>query len=201
MRIKFIYSSPLIYQLVLRGLYGRYYNARFESVAALIPAGATVLDICCGPGVLYHRHLRRKGVKYQGIDANPRFIARVIRDGGQGKVCQVGYDNALPSTDYVVMQGSLYQFLPDAVPIVDRMLRASRRRVIIAEPIRNLASSRVGWVAALARTCSDHERSGRVSRFTERSLDELFAPYGPRVVESFLIPGGRDKVYVLDAAG
>ncbi len=39
------------------------------------------------------------------------------------------------------MQASLYHFLPDAHEIVERMLAAAGRRVIVSEPVRNLASS------------------------------------------------------------
>jgi SAM-dependent methyltransferase len=197
MKTNLVYRSPFLYEMVMLGLYGRHYGARYRAVGALIPAGASVLDVCCGPGVLYHRHLREKGVRYTGLDANPGFVARVIQRGGQGEVRRVRGDEALPLADFVVMQGSLYQFLPDAAPIVEQMLRAARRQVIIAEPVRNLASSKVGWVAALARRSTNLGAADKTYRFTEQTLEAFFTPYRSQLVESFLIPGGRDKVYVL----
>ena len=49
------------------------------------------------------------------------------------------------------MLGALYQFLPHADAVVDRLVRAARDRVVVAEPHRNLAEHRWGWVRALAR--------------------------------------------------
>jgi SAM-dependent methyltransferase len=79
-----VYCNGQVYELVMLGLYGRHYGARYRAVADLIPDGASVLDLCCGPGVLFDRHLRARSVDYTGIDVNPRFIARVNRRGGRG---------------------------------------------------------------------------------------------------------------------
>ena len=47
------------------------------------------------------------------------------------------------------MQASLYQFLPDAEAICAACAPPRARSVIVAEPVRNLASSRLGIVARL----------------------------------------------------
>src|SRR6516165_10754236 len=96
------------------GLYGCHYGARYRAIAGLIPGGSSVLELCCGPGILHDRYLRKKGVDYTGLDINPRFIARVCRRGGKGIVRDLHADAPLPPADVVVMQASLYQFLPDA---------------------------------------------------------------------------------------
>jgi hypothetical protein len=96
------------------------------------------------------------------------------------------------------MQASLYQFLPDAAPIVRRMLRAARERVVISEPVRNLATSRNPLLAALARRQTDPGLGERPRRFTEATFDEFVSGLGVRVEAAFLIPGGREKVVVLD---
>jgi hypothetical protein len=108
--------------------------------------------------------------------------------------------------DYVVMQGSLYHFLPDAGSVVERMLRAAGRYAIVAEPIRNWTTSRGRVLAWLARELRAVRGEAAASRFTEPALDALFATYRDRVVHCGLIAGGREKVYVLrgpegDAAG
>jgi hypothetical protein len=112
-----VYRSPFVYELVMRALYGRHYAARYRAVADLIPAGSSALDLCCGPGFLYERYLRPKGVSYTGLDLNPRFVDRVCRVGGRGLVWDLGEDQPLPPADSVVMQASLYQFLPDPAPV------------------------------------------------------------------------------------
>jgi SAM-dependent methyltransferase len=193
-----VYHSPLVYGLAMRALYGRHLAARYRAVAELIPAGSSVLDVCCGPGALHHRYLRRKRVDYTGLDVNRRFVARVNRLGGRGLVWDLTEDRALPPADTVVMQASLYQFLPDPGPVVRRMLGAARERVIVAEPVRNLSTGNVPVLSAYARRHTDAGLGARPLRFTEPTLDAFFASLGAPICRSFLTPGGREKVYVLD---
>src|SRR5678815_1547239 len=166
------YRSPLIYELMILMLYGRRYFARYRAIADFIPSNSSVLDLCCGPAVLYGRYLRRKSIEYTGLDINEKFIKRVVRLGGRGHIWDLRSEKPLPSADYVIMQGSLLYFLPDASQIIDRMLRAARRRVIISEPIRNFASSNLPLLAALGRWLTDPGTGKPLSRFTERTLDE-----------------------------
>jgi SAM-dependent methyltransferase len=199
--VSLVYRNALIYELVLLGLYGRHYGGRYRSVADLIPVGSSVLELCCGPGVLFDRYLRARSVDYTGIDVNPRFVARVNRLGGRGVLDDLGDGRPLPDADTVLMQASLYQFLPDPGPIVRRMLRAARQQVILAEPVRNLATSHHAWLAALARRQTDPGLGARAARFTEASFDAFIAGLGERITRSYLIPGGREKVAVLDPRG
>jgi len=182
----------------MRVLYGRYYASRYQEIAALIPHGATVLDLCCGPAQLYRQYLRSKKVEYRGLDINPRFIKQLQSENVAGQVWDVRENNQLPSADYVLMQASLYHFLPDARPIIDRMLEAARRKVIIAEPIRNLSSNNVALVRSIARHLTKVGGRNHGDRFTEQMLDELFSCYKPQIDRCFLIAGGREKVYVLN---
>jgi SAM-dependent methyltransferase len=199
MATSLIYKNALLYELTMLVLYGRHYSSRFRAVADLIPEGASVLDLCCGPATLYQRHLRHKAVRYTGLDLNAKFIRQLIHAGGQGRVWDLRGDEPLPAADYVIMQASLYHFLPDPRPMVDRMLQAAGKQVIVAEPIRNLASSNLPLLKRLARRHTDPGSGAAASRFTEELLDQFFAPYGGRVRQAFLIPGGREKVYVLAA--
>lgn len=178
-------------------LYGRHYTSRYRAIADLIPAGSSVLDLCCGPAHLYQRWLRAKSIQYTGLDINKNFIARLLRRGGSGRVWDLRSSEALPNADYVIMQASLYHFLPDASQVVDRMLAASRKRVIIAEPIRNLATSDSRLVSLLGRLFTNPGVGEHALRFTEESLAGFFTSYESRIVQSFTIAGGREKVYVL----
>jgi SAM-dependent methyltransferase len=180
-------------------LYGRHYTSRYRAIVELIPDGSSVVDLCCGPALLYHRYLRTKGVQYTGLDINANFIARLKRRGGGGQVWDLRSDEALPPADYVIMQASLYHFLPDASPVVDRMLKAARRRVIIAEPIRNLVTSNSRLLSLLGRLSTNPGVGEHNLRFTEASLSDFFSDYRSRVVDSFAIAGGREQVFVLDA--
>jgi SAM-dependent methyltransferase len=195
-----IYRSATVYDLVMRLLYGRHYHDRGQAIADLVPEGASVLDLCCGPGFLYERYLRRKHVDYLGLDVNTRFARRVEGLGARAEVCDLRCVETLPTADFVIMQASLYQFLPDVGPILDRMRAAATVAMIVAEPVRNLSSSRIPIVAALARRSSDPGLGTGRLRFDEPSLDAVFQDRGWRVSTS-RISGGREKIYVIEGSG
>jgi SAM-dependent methyltransferase len=197
MATSLIYKSTSLYELAMLLLYGRHYNSRYRAIADLIPNGSSVLDLCCGPALLYHRYLLEKSVQYTGLDINANFIDRLIRRGGSGQIWDLRSELTLPSADYVIMQASLYHFLPDPSAVVDRMLQAARKRVIIAEPIRNLTTSDSRLLSLLGRLFTNPGAGEHSLRFTEASLANFFSGYASRVVETFKIAGGREQVYVL----
>jgi SAM-dependent methyltransferase len=192
-----IYRSARGYELLMRALYGRHYGARMAAVAEQVPRGSSVLELCCGPGTLYERHLRNRAASYIGLDANEGFVGSLKRRGVDARVLDLTNGaGSLPAADVVIMQASLYHFLPAAAAIVDRMLASARDRVVVSEPIRNLATSSIPGVARLGRQAADPGAGGgHADRFTEATLDELMSHYA--VLRAFLIPGGREKLYVL----
>ena len=197
-----IYRSAHVYEVLMRGLYGRHYAARMSAVAGQVPAGASVVELCCGPGTLYRRYLQARTSSYIGLDVNGRFVARLRREGIDARqVDLAAAAEPLPAADVAIIQASLYHFLPDAGQIVDLMVAAARERVILSEPIRNLATSDLPLVGRLGRQAADPGVGGHAQRFTEQTLDALMASRGERIITAFLIPGGREKVYVLAGGG
>jgi SAM-dependent methyltransferase len=195
-----VYRSALGYELLMRALYGRHYTDRMSAVATRVPAGSSVLELCCGPGTLYLHHLRDRAGSYIGLDVNERFLERLRRHGIDARALDLAAgDEPLPTADVALMQASLYHFLPRADRILESMLEAARERVIVSEPIRNLASSRLPLIGVLGRAAADPGVGGHAQRFTEATLDALMGRYRDRVIEAFTIPGGREKVYVLAA--
>jgi SAM-dependent methyltransferase len=203
MGVSLIYRSRIAYELVMLALYRSHYADRYEVMANLIPRGAEVLELCCGPGILYDRYLRNKNVRYRGLDSSKNFVSDLVRRGITAEHWDLRSSRPLPQAEYVVMQASLYHFLPNAAAVVDRMLRAAEKEVIIAEPIRNLVSSRVPIIARLSRNLTDAGAGPSASRFVEATLDQLAERYSGLVRQSFLAPGGREKIYVFEkvAAG
>jgi SAM-dependent methyltransferase len=196
-----VYRSALGYELLMRGLYGRHYAARMHAVAEQVPHGASVLELCCGPGTLYLRYLRGRTSGYIGIDVNPGFVQRLRRRGLDARRLDlIAGEDPLPSADAVILQASLYHFLPRPEAIIDRMLAAARDRVIVSEPVRNLASSEIAVIARVGRRAADPGVGGHARRFTEETLAGLMAGYRERILRSFPIPGGRETVYVLSAS-
>jgi SAM-dependent methyltransferase len=207
-----IYRSALGYELVMRGLYGRHYRDRLRAVADEVPEGSSVVELCCGPGTLYTRFLRGRVRSYTGLDVNERFVARLRQQGVDARVVDLGSsdeppsrgdeplaraEEALPRADVLLMQASLYHFLPHAEQILDRMLAAADQRVVVSEPIRNLSSSDNPVIGMLGRRSADPGVGGAEQRFTEETLDALMARYDVQLGR--LIPGGREKLYVLRA--
>jgi trans-aconitate methyltransferase len=184
----------------MRALYGRHYGARLQAVAAQVPRGSSVLELCCGPGVLYERHLRHIVSSYIGIDINEGFVSALRRRGVDArKLDLTDSGQPLPRADVVIMQASLYHFLPDARPMLRRMLAAANHVVIIAEPIRNLATSSNKIVRRLARITVNPGAGQYDRRFTDATLREAIS--GCEIVSTFLMEGGRERVIVLDPAG
>ncbi|HKE25381.1 MAG TPA: methionine biosynthesis protein MetW [Bryobacteraceae bacterium] len=198
MATSLIYRSGAGYELAMMALYGRHYADRYRAIADLIPPGADVLELCCGPGVLYERYLRQKGIRYRGLDMNEKFVKRLAARGIPAECRDLRNERAFPPADYVVMQASLYHFWPDAGPMLDRMLAAARRTVILAEPIRNLACSGLPLVAYLSRKLTDPGSGPQAARLTEKNLDELVGRHGQMLRQAFLAPGGREKIYMFD---
>jgi SAM-dependent methyltransferase len=195
-----IYRSPRAYELVMLLLYRQHYRVRQGALAEHIPPGSSVVEACCGTGTLYSKHLRHRSVRYTGLDLNPVFVARLQGQGIDSRLWDMRSAEPLPEADYVVMQASLYHFLPDPGPIVDRMLSAAGEQVIIAEPIHNLTSEHPRlsrMFAALTDAGAGPERQ----RFDERSLDEFLTAYQDRVSQVLPLAGGREKLYVLEGRG
>jgi SAM-dependent methyltransferase len=199
-RVSLIYRHAWVYELLMRALYGRHHGERLRAVAEQVPAGAAVLELCCGPGSLYLTHLRGRVGSYVGLDANPGFVAGLQARGVDARLIDLTDGvQLLPRADVAIMQASLYHFLPDADEILQRMLGAAERCVIISEPVRNLSSSAVPLMGTIGRRAADPGVGGHADRFTETTLDQLMVAYDVRA--AFLAPGGRDKVYVLGASG
>jgi hypothetical protein len=196
-----VYRSAAGYELLMRLLYGRHYAVRMRAVADQVPDGATVLECCCGPGTMYLRHLRGRTSAYVGIDVNQGFVARLRRRGVDARRLDLATDaDPLPPADVVILQASLYHFLPNAERIVDRMLAAAGERVIVSEPVRNLASSNMPLLSRLGAGATDPGVGEHAQRFTEESLAALMERYRELVLKAFPIPGGREMVYVLAAS-
>jgi ubiquinone/menaquinone biosynthesis C-methylase UbiE len=159
----------------MRLLYGRHYAARQRAIADLIPPGASVLEVCCGPGTLYRRHLARKRVRYLGLDINAGFLRRVRRSGAEAREWDVRSADPLPPADFVIMQASLYHFMDDPRPLIERML-------------------------AIAARLTDPGTGPQPDRYDEATLDRVLEPFASLVRERRLLPGGREKVYVLEVS-
>ena len=196
-----IYRNARLYAWAMRLLYRGALDERNRALAEYIEPGTRVVDLCCGPPLLFTAELERKHVHYLGIDLNPVFLAAIQKSGAEAMNLDLRDAPRLPRGDYVIMQSSLYHFLPDPTPIVERMLEAAGRRVILSEPVRNISQSKLPGVAALAALASDAGHGAQPERFDEATLDRFFEAYSERIVESSLFARDREKLYVLQGGG
>lgn len=191
------YSHPLVYHLCMRILYGRHFPARYEVISQQIPARSQVVDVCCGDCYLYTHYLKQKHVDYLGLDTNSVFLGYAHKRGVRVREFDLWKD-PVPRVEIIVMQSSLYQFVPHHRRILTQLLTAARSKVIVAEPIRNLSTSKNPIVALLAKKFSDpgfHDNGNPYcgKRFDMGSLTELFTSFDTFQF-CIKIPGERELV-------
>lgn len=193
-----VYWHPCLYHGAMRLLYGRHYRARYAEIARRIPIGASVVDLCCGDCRLYTQELAGREGFYLGLDFNAGFVRHARKRGVPAEVWDFRQD-PIPAADVVVLQGSLYQFMPDHVEVIERMIKAARQAVIITEPILNLSTSPNLFVAWVARRAANPGSHPTPTRFDESGLRDLFNRFPLR--ECVALAGGRELLGVFDPRG
>jgi hypothetical protein len=192
------YSSPALYQLLIRFLYRKYFNERYQVVADEIPAGCSVVDVCAGEAFLYLKYLKKKSVTYIAVDNSPHFAQWGLRRGIDYRKLNVFIDK-IPTADVVIMMASLYQFYPHEKETVQKLIRSARKKVIITEPISNLSSSQINFIAKFANwltTPFEVPPQYTGERFDEKRLVEFLSSFsGFQGIEK--IAGGREMVAVI----
>ena len=192
-----IYRSGALYEIIMRVLYGRYYANRYRALNMVIPAGSSVTELCCGPGTLFRKYLRDRNIHYTGLDMNNGFVAKVIQAGGYGICTEITSKTPIPHADRVIMQASLYHFLPDeAEPVLLAMLAAAREEILVAEPVKNLATASHPVLAFFGKHLTDPGSGKHTYRFNAESLEALIMRVTPsECVIRQLVGGGREVFY------
>ncbi len=190
-----IYWSPRVYDLVMRLLYRAEHEAVYEKVARLIPAGSSVVDVCCGTAKLYSR-LRGRDVDYLGLDANGHFVTALRRSGVAARRFDLLHAD-VPAADYVVMCSSLYHFRAREGEVLGKLRRAARRAVIVSEPVRNLSSHKLRPLATLAGFLSNPGTGGSYRfRYDAAAFRSFATEQGASRIE--LEPGARNGLAVFE---
>ena len=180
-------------------LYGKNYSARYHAISELIPEGESVLDVCCGDCALYKRALMCRDITYTGIDINNKFVASALKQSINAFQLDIR-KNTIPKSDNVLMQASLYQFIPQHRLVVDKLLNSAGKQLIISEPIKNLSSSNNFIIKSVARFSANPGTGHTVKRFSEETFRRFFTDnYKNLIVDFVLLPGGRELMVILDA--
>lgn len=185
----------------MRILHGRYFQQRYEAVARHVPQGASVLELCMGDAYLYRHYLKSKGVSYVGLDSSPKFVSIAQSQGIDARLCDIDSD-PLPPADVVVMQASLFHFPKTHEALVCRMIAAARSHVVLAEPVRNMASSKNPLLAMLGRRLTKPQgaQAEQAFRFDEASFRALMGRF-PECQSLEFEPGERELVARLTGTG
>jgi len=144
-----IYKNISLYRFVITFLYGGKYKERFYKVCSFLKDDERkILELCFGD-IIVADYCRDNHKDWTGIDVIEGFVVHAKQKGylaQQADICQM---DLLPVCDVCLMIGSLYHFADHLDKILPMMLTSSRR-IIISEPINNLANRKdiIGTIAS-----------------------------------------------------
>ncbi len=110
-------------------------KGRYALADALVPAGASVLEVGCGSGG-YVRYLHERGRPVLGLDFCRSAIERLTAEGVPAAVHDLSSGAALPTGYDVVVCLEVLEHFADPWAIYDRLWAAANRRVIFSVPDR-----------------------------------------------------------------
>jgi glycosyltransferase involved in cell wall biosynthesis len=172
-----IYWSAVGYDLVMRIIWGSRHRKILREAAQLIPAGASVSEVCCGTGTLYRKYLRERDITYLGMDNNGHFIMALKQLGIASKLHDLRNDEIDPA-DYVVICASFYHFAEEQEDVLRRMRAAARTAVIICEPVKNYSHTLIGPFGKLANWLTKPGSGSYQYRFTPESFQKFSDKFG-----------------------
>ncbi len=197
-----IYSNTKLYNLTMRLLYLGSYQERFNKIASEVGFGESVLELCFGDLYLFENYLKTKNIKYLGFDINPNFISHAEKKKANVILADIMIE-PFPIVDTVIMQSSMYQFINDDEKLLKRMFEAARKKVIVAEPVRNLAQSKNKIISFLAKNFVNAGTGQNGLRYEKESFFLLFDKFikdNFELIDSFKyqeIKGGREIIAVI----
>jgi len=187
-----VYGHPLTYRLIEKLIYGKSYRYHYEALEREIGT-STLLELCCGDCQILDFY---RGSSYRGVDINPAFAGHALRRG-LDVVCQDVAKYDIPEAACILIHNSLYQFYPEHEALIARALKSATEKLIISEPVVNLASSSNRLVAALAKRLTSMGGAVSTKRFNRGEVEDIFRRFKARKVE-FL---GRNLMGVIYVRG
>jgi trans-aconitate methyltransferase len=172
-----IYKSVWLYQSTMKLLYGAEYSRKYQVVVDEIEPGSRVVDLCCGDCHIAPSLLDRN-CTYLGLDASPWFVRAAQKRGLDVRLWN-GKTEPIPAGDVVCLQSCLYQFIPEDLAFVRRMLASARRKIIITEPIQNVATGGSPWKRKLAEWLTRANGETFRERHSVESLRSMFQSFPP----------------------
>lgn len=189
------YLHPLIYSSLMKWSYKGNYKKRYEVLADLIEPGTSLVDVCCGDCQIYD-FIKDKNIDYLGLDFNPTFVRLANKKGIQSRQFNV-YKDEMPQADTILMQASLYQFIPQHHFVLNKCLNAAKKSLIVSEAIQNHASSKSKVIRFLAQKLNNPGDGPKRDRFDAMTFQQALLPFRKNIIREFLAPGHIEYVVLL----
>lgn len=186
-----LYSFPRIYSMAMRMLYSKDYKKRYLDIVQLVINNSSVVDVCCGDCALYS-FLKNKNIDYLGIDISTEFVSFGNQRKIKVKLADVTKDE-IPLSDYIILQGSLYQF-NNPRALVKKLSKSAKKAVIISESIEKMEDDLFFIKPIFLRVLPlivGTKNDNPLFRYNIKGLKELLAPYCPKY---FYKKGDRDII-------
>lgn len=189
------YWHPLIYSFLMRLSYKNHYRNRYEVLWNLLEPGSSLIDVCCGDGKL-HDFIKDKNIDYLGLDFNPTFVRVAAKKGINSRMFNI-YTDELPQADTILLQASLYQFIPKHHFVLDKCLKAARKQLIVCEAVKNHACSKSKIIRAIAQKLNNPGDGPKQDRFDIHTFQQALQPFRKHIVREFLAPNQIEYVVLL----
>jgi trans-aconitate methyltransferase len=172
------YWHPVTYRFIEKILYGRSYRRHYEALSREIE-DLNLLELCCGDCQIVDY---LKGNVYQGVDINPRFVDHA-RKRGLNVSLQDVMVSEIPEAECILIHNSLYQFYPHHEKLIRRTLKSAQKKLIISEPVINLASSKNRIITFIAKRVTRVGEGSSSKRFNQKEMEEIFRKFHADRVE------------------
>jgi len=172
------YWHPITYRLLQRILYGRHYRRHYEALSREI-GDLNLLELCCGDCQIVD--FLKENI-YQGLDINPRFVNRAKKMGLNVSLQDVMVSD-IPGAECILIHNSLYQFYPHHIKLVHKAFQSTQKKLIISEPVINLASSKNRIISFIAKRVTRVGEDSSVKRFNREEMEEIFKQFHAEKIE------------------
>jgi trans-aconitate methyltransferase len=172
------YWHPVTYRLIEKILYGRNYRKHYEALSREI-GDSSILELCCGDCQVVDY---LKGNTYQGLDINPRFVNHAKKKGINVSLQDVMVSE-IPEVECIIIHNSLYQFYPHHEKLIYKALESAQKKLIISEPVINLASSKNRSISFMAKWITRVGSDSSSKRFSRKEMEEVFNKFHAERIE------------------
>jgi trans-aconitate methyltransferase len=172
------YWHPVTYRFIEKVLYGRSYRRHYEALSREI-GDLSLLELCCGDCQIVDY---LKGNAYQGLDINPRFVNHARKKGFKVSLQDVMVSE-IPEAECILIHNSLYQFYPHHERLIRRAFESAQKKLVISEPVINLASSKNRIVSFIAKSVTRVGEDSSSKRFNRKEMKDIFDKYHADKIE------------------